>query len=222
MRKRSPQFYPTRLSQYVPNLPYIGNSEGEGMTYMNLGTPVAGSATAIATAISIATGSGSLPTVLPAAQSEAIMGRWGRALVVVADGAATSLVTVIGRDYLGQVVREDFTLNGTTPVQGNKAFRYVDGITFANTASRSINIGTTNKLGLPYKGLQMITEMRDRVAVTGGTFVAGAADTVTQTSTTADPRGTYTPSSAPNGTADLQLRVMLDTVNGHGNPHFGG
>jgi hypothetical protein len=66
---------------------------------------------------------------------------FGRNITVVASGAATSNVTVYGKDYMGQPMTESFTLNGATPVVGRKAFKWVDRITAGITAATTINVG---------------------------------------------------------------------------------
>jgi hypothetical protein len=63
--------------------------------------------------------------------------------------------TVNGYDYLGQPVAEQFTLNGSTPVVGNKCFKSFNYASFAAAAGVTVNIGTGVKLGLPYKALRV-------------------------------------------------------------------
>lgn len=227
MRKRSPKFFPARLSQYVANMPYVGGSEGHGVVAVNLGTPNAAAAAAIINTTSIASvgsvvAAGMVVGPTPDGQTEAIMGRFGRRLSVVASGAATSTVSVTGRDYLGQKIVNTVTLNGTTAVESLKAFRWVDMATWGTTAATTITIGTGAGLGLPYKALALKDELRDNVLVTSGALVVGAAATVTQNATSADPRGIYTPNAAPDGTANLAIRTLIDTTDGYGKAHYGG
>jgi len=154
---------------------------------------------------------------------------FGRNVTVVASGAATSTVTITGRDYLGQPMVETLTLNGTTSVAGNKAFKYIDKIAWGATASTTINVGTGTKFGLPYRMQNVLAEMSDRARVaTLGTFVAGLL-TDPQTATTGDPRGTYVPNTTPDGTKYLAATFLPNSfVNANGNgglygiAHFGG
>src|SRR5262249_13373196 len=111
---------------YVPEMAYAQDVGLDGICRVDLGAPVALNATGILSAQSIAT-AGSTTTF--AATYATAMGtpavglaRYGRNLTVVASGTATSTVTVDGQDYLGQPVRETFTLNSGTPVAGVKAF----------------------------------------------------------------------------------------------------
>jgi hypothetical protein len=47
------------------------------------------------------------------------------------------------------------------------------------------------------------------VALSSATTILGAGSSITQTSTTADVRGTYASTTATNGTLRLQMRVTL-------------
>lgn len=165
-------------------------------------------------------------TTFLATYSVANMGPFGRTVTVVASGAATSAVTVIGRDYLGQKMRETLTLNGTTAVAGVKAFKYVDRVEFAATAATTIDVGFGARFGLPYTTMRVAAEYVDNVSGTVGTFVAPIF-TDPQTATTGDPRGLYTPNSAPNGTKkyalDLEFTNFINAANNgglHGIRHF--
>lgn len=158
--------------------------------------------------------------------SEAQMGRFGRNLLVIASGAATSNVTIYGRDYLGQKMSESFTLNGAASVVGKKAFRHVDRITAGVTAATTIDVGVGTKFGLPYTILAVTAEYVDDVLGTVGTLTAPVT-TDPQTATTGDPRGLYVPNTTPNGTKLIDLECQFSMKvnaagNGglHGIPHF--
>jgi hypothetical protein len=148
------------------------------------------------------------------------MGRYGRMLQVAGSGATTGTVTIKGRDILGQSMVEQFTLNGAAAVLGGKAFRYVDTITWTATAAINLLVGTQAALGVPYRiQTTVITnELLNGGQATAGVLVAGV--TTVQTATTADPRGKYTPNSAPNGTNTYTLFYFADQTNLHGNAHF--
>jgi len=62
-------------------------------------------------------------------------------------------VVITGTDYGGNVITETITANGTTPVDGNKAFKTITGILLPqrNAAGDTISVGFNEKLGLPYK-----------------------------------------------------------------------
>jgi hypothetical protein len=145
------------------------------------------------------------------------MSVYGRTINVVASGAATSNVTIYGEDYLGQPMVESFTLNGTTPVVGKKAFKRVLRITAGITAATTINVGWADKLGLPFVTTAVIREFADNVLQSAGTFVAPIF-TDPQTTTTGDPRGTYDPTATLDDivTIEVDCRVS-DYVNASGN-----
>lgn len=75
-----------------------------------------------------------------------------RNLVCVGNAAGiSSVVTIVGTNTRGSIISETFTMNGTTPVVGNKAFATVTSIIVGvrNAVSDSVNVGTGVKLGLP-------------------------------------------------------------------------
>lgn len=215
------------LTYYVPAMQCGGDLGQLKNSRLSLGTAlIAAVAAGILSATSIATAVDTSTFDTTFTQSEAQMGRYGRTLTVVASGAATSNVTVYGRDYLGQRMRESFTLNGTTPVVGKKAFRNVDRITAGVTAATTINVGYGTGFGLPYVTERVAAEYIDQVSGTVGTLTAPIF-TDPQTATTGDPRGTYVPNTAPNGSRVIELDLHFsDYVNAsnnggmHGIQHF--
>lgn len=165
-------------------------------------------------------------TTFASAYSVPNMGPFGRTVTVIASGAATSTVTVIGRDYLGQKMREVLTLNGANAVAGLKAFKYVDRVEYGATAAVTIDLGFGARFGLPYATMKVEAEYVDNVSGTVGTLVAPVF-TDPQTLVTGDPRGLYTPNSTPNGTKkyalDLEFTNFVNAAgNGglHGIKHF--
>jgi hypothetical protein len=185
--------FPRRINNYVPAMAYSADVNYNGETRVSFGAPLAIVATAIANGVSIATaGQTDLSTVA------ALTEPYGRSITVVASGAATTNVTVYGWDYLGQPVAESFTLNGATPVAGNKCFKSFSYATFGATGATTINIGTGAKLGLPYKTLRAVYEVANGALVAAGTLQAPSL-TDPATSTSTDPRGAYTPTTTLNG-----------------------
>jgi hypothetical protein len=73
-------------------------------------------------------------------------------ILSVTGGAATcaGTVTIEGFDFVNNAISEDFELNGTTEVFGEKAFKVVSKITLpAFVASgETVSVGTGDKLGL--------------------------------------------------------------------------
>ncbi len=219
-------YYPANVNMYVPNMQYAADVDINGHIPVDL-TPqvalLAAAAAGILSAQSIAV-AGEQSTFVPAFAnnqnlSDAYMGRFGRNVTVVASGAATSAVVVYGTDYLGQPMAESFTLNGTTPVVGQKAFRRVTRVTAAATAGTTINVGYGNVLGLPYAYIGEGVSYTDNILnANQGTFVARVA---IQSLTSGDPRGTWTPNAAnvPDGTRRFSIRYQTLKGNLYGNRH---
>jgi hypothetical protein len=125
-------------------------------------------------------------------------------------------ITVTGLDVYGQAMT-DVIQTGTTQsttVNGEKAFFQITGVAVAGAVGGTIAVGTTDILGSPVR----ITTA-DYIARAGwagalandaGTFVA--AVTTTATTTSGDVRGTYVPSSAPNGTRRLVMGILLPAL----------
>jgi hypothetical protein len=203
---------------------YSSDVNYNGFTRVSFGAPAAASATNILSAQDIAS-AGSID--LTASTYQALLDApYGRALQVVASGAATSTVTIKGFDYLGQPMSETLTLNGATPVLGKKAFKYLYSASWTGTAATTINLGTQNVFGLPYKAIKCDHETSDQALVTAGTLAAPVL-TDPQTATTGDPRGTYTPTTTPNGskvlTADFLCQNDVNSSNRgglHGIAHY--
>lgn len=222
MAKRMPSYFPQGAKLRVRDMTMFANVQGDSCIYCDLGQPVA-AGQPVVTAQSIAT-TAPITTLDPTfTASDTQMTRWGRAVQLVASGAATAVMQVRGRDYLGSAMREDITLNGTTPVVGKKAFRYIDSITpAAGTAATTVSATLANVFGLPYKFLALELESKNgHPAANPGTFVAGLQTGVPSTSTTADVRGTYAPATVlPDGVNSFFLRYYADHNNGHGNAQF--
>lgn len=205
----------TGFNYYVPAAKAMGDLGQNLSQRVQLGAPVVADPDGIIDGQSIA--AAVTVTAFAATYTTAKMGKFGRNLTVVADGAATSAVDVYGRDYLGQPIRETLTLNGTTAVQGVKAFKYIDKVVCAATASRAIDLGWGAKLGLPYNCIAVEREFEDGVVAAAGTLVAGVR-TDPQTATTADPRGLYTTTGTLDGTAMFEIDCQFDNyVNSSGN-----
>lgn len=133
-----------------------------------------------------------------------------RAIVVDSGGADTSVITITGTDVHGAVMKESITANGTTAVNGKKAFKTVTGISGSATAANGIFIGTTNILGLPVflpGSAYILKELQDGAAAVAGTVVAGVSSAAT--ATTGDVRGTYVPNATPDGAKVFELIVAL-------------
>lgn len=65
----------------------------------------------------------------------------------------TGNVIITGTNYVGEVITETIVANGSSAVEGNKAFKTVTQIVVPvkNADGNTISIGFNEKLGLPYK-----------------------------------------------------------------------
>ena len=226
MTTRTATFFPQRVNLHVPNMRGIGAALGYGteQVKIDLGAPDALDADVILDGTTVTTAGSTTTFNVLYTGSEAQMGKYGRSLSIVCSAANTAVIQVHGRDYLGQRMSESFTANGTTPVLGNKAFRYIDEVEWAaaSTGTPTLDVGTNNKLGLPFRCKQMLHEHKnDIAAANAGTFTAGLATATAATATNADVRGTLLPVTViPDGTNTFGLTAIVDLANGHGNEQY--
>lgn len=228
MTTRSSKYRPRRVNMYVPAMGYHAGVIHAGPHEVNFGAPAVANTTLILVATAMGTVAGSTSTFAAdnvdpiVAATSALFPNgpgFGRCLQVVASGAQTSTLTIKGRDYLGQPMVENFTMNGATPVIGAKAFKWIDLVSWTAyaTTDRNLSIGTTDKLGLPYCAQALIAESKDGVAQSAGTLVTPSR-VDPQTATTTDPRGSYDPTMTLDGTAVLTGVFLLDNkLNSSGN-----
>lgn len=156
-------------------------------------------------------------------QTEAVMGKFGRGISLTASGAATAVVVVRGFDYLNQPVTENITLAGAVAVSGKKAFRRVESVTpVAGTAATTVNIATTNVLGIPYRMIDIGILFADGIKGAAYTGVVGLSPAVAGSATSVDPRGVITPAAAqnPNGVRNLKVTYYPDREDLMGPKHF--
>ena len=127
-------------------------------------------------------------------------------------GDTSQTVTVTGTDYWGQAQTETIALNGTTAVAGLKAFKTITQVAVSAAMTGNLTVGSTDVFGLPYRvtdaGYILRAGWAGALADDAGTFVA-ADVTSPATATTGDVRGTFTPSSAANGSRRLVLGLGL-------------
>lgn len=148
---------------------------------------------------------------------------FGRQLSFVGPASTTNVVTVRGRDYMGQPISENVTLTSATPVNSLKIYRSLDSLTWTTDAEGiSVNVGFTDVLGLPYRTVAVQNWLEDGVSATAGTFVAGASNSVAQTAGSSDPRGSVDFSSASNGVKTFSIIGLADLTELYGIAHFGG
>jgi hypothetical protein len=129
---------------------------------------------------------------------------------------ADTAITVTGLDVYGQAMT-DVIQTGTTQsttVNGEKAFFQITGVAVAGAVGGTVAVGTTDVLGSPVRitdaGYIARAGWAGALADDAGTFVA--AVTTTATTTSGDVRGTYVPSSAPNGTRRLVFGILVPAI----------
>jgi len=139
--------------------------------------------------------------------------------VAVTTGAGSpvsSSFTVSGYDFYGQPMTE-LILSGavaSTTTSGKKAFYQIISITGTAGTVVTVIFGTTQILGLPVRLLDIGYVSRNGwsglLANDPGTFVA--AVTTTATNVTGDVRGTYLPSTAPDGVKRLVISILMSAI----------
>lgn len=196
----------------------IGRGVGPlGRTFIFDIVPAALSATGVCAAQAVA-GAGNATINGASATAGVASFDVARAISAVSSNAGdtTQTVTVTGTDYYGQAQTERLTLNGTTTVNGKKAFRTITQVAVSAALTGNLSVGTTDIFGLPYVvtdgGYLLRTGWAGAVADNAGTFVA--ADTTSPaTLTTGDVRGTFVPTgSAANGSRRLVIAIGLTAI----------
>ena len=183
MTKVAQDNFPRSINQHVPLMEFAADVV-EGTHIINLGAPSTADPNGI---ISQGSNTNSVTTFTSADWAttfdgsathvgETVAGKlnatYGRCLTIVSSAGADHVVTVFGRDYLGQLMEENLTIVNTVTVFGNKAFAFVDTVSVASGATGdTFDLGWGDRLGLPYKAEKMITYTEDDVA-----FPVDAAD----------------------------------------------
>lgn len=139
------------------------------------------------------------------------------AIYIGAGTAVSKVLTVTGYDVYGQPMSEAITTGTTEEVQvaGQKAFYQIASATLSGDPEVDTSLGTTDILGLPVRatnaGYVASVGWDNTLARDAGTFAA-ADVTSPATATTNDVRGTYTPSSAANGSKRLVMGILLPAL----------
>lgn len=209
--------YALRANKYVPGMQYSADIEDHGPQRIDFGTPAAAETTSIANAVSInAAVDVSLATPVVAGAT------WGQIVRLVLSGAGAPTVVVFGYDFWGQPMSETLTGNGTTAVNGLKAFKTVTRYTSTLIAATNLSIGFGGTLGMPYKAIKVLSEEVSDVPGTLGTLNSPVL-TDPQTATTGDPKGTYLPNGTLNGTNRITATFLFsNTKNAAGNGGYMG
>lgn len=136
---------------------------------------------------------------------------FGRILQIT--GSAAGTVTIIGRDYLGQIITQLVTL-ATNTVPTLKAFKQVDEI-LSGTFAGNVSIGPGTGMGLPFACSAIGMQYNDGAAVAAPTLTA-PVQTDPATSATGDPRGTVVPTGTLNGVMNVQMTCRFRQENAGG------
>jgi hypothetical protein len=181
------------------------NNVSVAATYTGAGTAVLAAGTGT-TAVTTAAGVAAIQLDCPRAVSITI------GTGTIADVA----ITVTGLDVYGQAMT-DVIQTGTTQsttINGEKAFFQITGVAVAGAVGGTVAVGTSDVLGSPVRitdaGYIARAGWNNTLAEDAGTFVA--AVTTTATTTSGDVRGTYVPSSAPNGTRRLVMGILVPAI----------
>jgi len=132
-------------------------------------------------------------------------------------GTPTSVnITVTGFDYYGQPMSEVIATGtvASTTVNGKKAFFQISSVVASGGSVVTVAVGTTDILGAPLRitdrGYVTRAGWDNTLAEDAGTMTPAA--TLTATTTTGDVRGTYLPSSAPDGVKRLVMTIALPAI----------
>lgn len=139
--------------------------------------------------------------------------------IVTTHGSSVVAMTILitGLDEYGVVTSELVTVaaTGTTQTDATlKTFKSITSIALiaaADAEANTVNIGTGDVLGLPYRidsgEVVSIIEADNMIPTTGTLVFADTTDPAT--TTTGDVRGTYNPTQTLNGSLVTRLLVMV-------------
>lgn len=189
----------------------LAGAEAQAVIVVSLGAPVAADVNGLVTGYTGAAGVIPMDGDLASTKDSAgnVVLDVPRCIMVDSGGADTATITVRGYDAYGQAMAETLTLNGTTDVLGVKAFKKIASITANGSIANGAVIGTTSKLGLPYRPVVggFIRGILNENTSDSGTYVAPSR--VTATATTTDVRGTYAPAGTLNGTNVFKVAIAV-------------
>ena len=174
MVKQLPNYFPRTISQFVPSMEFAADVI-DGVHIASLGAPAVPDPNGILAAAS-ATNSAVVHTTWATTfdgsstslttTNGKMDGNFGRGLTLVGTAGSDHVVTVRGRDYLGQPMRENFTLSGTVIQYGLKAFMYIDQVDVATgAASDTFDMGWSALLGLPLAAEHLLSLTEDDVTI---------------------------------------------------------
>jgi hypothetical protein len=199
-----------RVNYRVADMCYAADVGTDGITTVDIPAVAAAGAGVIVNGQVLAAAGNIVPAV---ALTDFLMGRYGRQISVTAGAGGAGVI--YGYDYLGQAIKENVTLIAGA-VLSKKMFKDIAYVSVPAAGTFSIGVGAI--LGVPYKVLHTAIsgELTSDVTAAAGALVAGV---VTQSLTSGDPRGTYAPAAAPDGTRYYRFSCFVDRSNLHGSAH---
>jgi hypothetical protein len=215
------QAFAPGINCYVPAMQYGASVIGLGPTRFDLGIPA--TAGAIATLISA---QGAIGSVTYLSVPLVIDARYGRTISVTPSGVPGNAneFVLCGYDYLGQPLSERFlgSAAAATPIVGLCAWKIIVGTKLLVAATNAVTMSITTgvSLGIPYKG-RIIAATEGTTEMTYAQINTNKVEAVLTdpaTVATGDPRGLYTPTTAPNGVLRYGIVMNGDpSVNAAGN-----
>lgn len=212
--------FPLGINQYVDKLQGLAGYQDDFQYLIDFGPVVVANASGIGSALAVGAVTNTFTSVAGFTNG-VIDAPFGREIVMVGSGAGTNNVTITMYDHLGQMVKRTKALNGATPVPFGFAVKHIHSIDIAAGGAITVNVGFTNRLGLPYRVWKVLDEIVDGAIVTAAAVTA-ADLTDPATASTGDPRGLYTPTTTPDGVKNIGIRAILNpwiNANGHGGLH---
>ena len=182
-------------SAYVANMSHSAHIDFNGVTTIEFLAPVVAGTDLLA--LMTVAASTNYPVDVEVAEA------FGRNLQVLSTDAGD--LTIIGKDFLGQVMSETITCTVGT-VATLKAFAYITEFRASAGLAGNITLKAGPKLGLPFCAVKVMAETVDGLTATNGTMVAAVS--TTPTDTTGDVRGVYTPNTTLNGVKNIGLTYL--------------
>lgn len=146
-------------------------------------------------------------------------------------GDTTQVITITGRDIVGNPQVENITANGVTEVAGLKAFSVVESISNSVVFAGNLTVGTSItaaniRFGLDVQLLNLFDtiDQVDAVGAAEGDHTDWIVADVTDPATaiTGDTKGTFTPTTLPDGAVDTILTWFANlTKDAYGNNFTG-
>lgn len=205
----------------------LEGTEAQAVRVISLGAPAAADVDGICAAQAVAgAGNATINGALASGGSVTLDVPRGLQVDSSDAGDTTQTVTITGTDVYGKALVETIALNGTTDVEGLKAFKTVAQVAVSAALTGNLTVGTTKRLGLPYRPVRggFIRGRLGEDTADAGTYVAPSR--VTATATTGDVRGTYAGAGTYDGTNIYTVAIAVqngpDATDAFGVNQFGG